>query len=194
MEDPWNNYDPDVSWGLKRILNNHPHGLVDFCWKLIKFQIQQRLYERLFCIDNNFVGNLFYDFSDNSETHNMPYVLMARPMIFINGEYGEYMMNPNKNLEDFTIDLAWDQEFEEDMESYNVIGEITGEDTSKTIILSCLYDSWWSEGTADSAIGMGIVMGIAKYLKELETEYGIIPKYNIQFVACAGVSRSPITL
>ena len=185
-EDPWNNYDPDLPNSLIFLLKLRPHGIFGFGWKLLKFQFQQWWHMGLTNETGNFIGNLFYDFSDNSETHNMPFLLMARPMIFINGEYGEYMMDPDKDLDDFTLDLTWSQEFEEDMLSYNVIGEIVGEDTSKTILVQCLYDSWWCEGTADSAIGMGIVMGIAKYLKELETDYGIKPKYNIQFVACAG--------
>jgi hypothetical protein len=63
-----------------------------------------------------------------------------------------------------------------------VIGEIEGEDKSKTVIVSSLYDSWWCQGTADSAIGMSMVLAIAKYFKE----NNVTPKYNVKFIAFGG--------
>ena len=68
------------------------------------------------------------------------------------------------------------------MVSYNVIGQVNGTDPTKTVIIGCLYDSWWNQGTADSAIGMAIVLGIAKYFKD----HNITPKYNIKFIGFAG--------
>ncbi|MCX6666610.1 MAG: M28 family peptidase, partial [Euryarchaeota archaeon] len=74
------------------------------------------------------------------------------------------------------------QQYNESVESYNVIGTIPGEDTSKTFIISSLYDSWWDQGTADSAIGMGMLLAIAKYFKDND----ITPKYNLKFIAFGG--------
>ena len=59
---------------------------------------------------------------------------------------------------------------------------IDGTDPTKTVIVSSLYDSWWCQGTADSAIGMGIVLAIAKYFYE----HQIMPKYTIKFIAFGG--------
>ena len=63
-----------------------------------------------------------------------------------------------------------------------MIGTIYGSDPSKTVILGSLYDSWWNNGTTDSAIGMSIVLGIAKYFKD----NNITPERNIEFVAFSG--------
>jgi hypothetical protein len=72
------------------------------------------------------------------------------------------------------------------VESYNVIGEIEGKDPSKTVIISSLYDSWWTQGTADSAISIGMLLTMAKYYKELKTNYDITPENNIKFIAFGG--------
>jgi hypothetical protein len=65
---------------------------------------------------------------------------------------------------------------------YNVIGQLNGTDQSKTVIVDCLYDSVWSQGTGDAALGMGIVMGVAKYF----TDNKIVPKYNMKFIGFGG--------
>jgi YHS domain-containing protein len=49
-----------------------------------------------------------------------------------------------------------------------------------------LYDSWWCQGTSDSAIGVGIVLAIAKYMKQLKETYNITPKYNVKFILFGG--------
>ncbi|MCJ7570336.1 MAG: M28 family metallopeptidase, partial [Candidatus Thermoplasmatota archaeon] len=43
----------------------------------------------------------------------------------------------------------------------------------------------WCQGTVDSAIGVGIMVSMAKYFKELE-EDGIRPEYNMKFIAFGG--------
>ena len=81
-----------------------------------------------------------------------------------------------------TIDFYVNQQYNSSVESYNVIGTIPGQDPSKTIILSSLMDSWWNQGVADSAIGMGMMLSIAKYFKDND----ITPKYNLKFIAFGG--------
>jgi hypothetical protein len=186
MEDPWNNYDPEVGFIIKRFIKNRPHGYIDFGWKYGYFLFQQRLH--ILFHGDNFVGNLLYDFDENAEVHNMPYVKLPRPIIFINGELGKPIF---EDIEDYTIDLEWSQTFYDDddddvVDSSNVIGEIEVDGADETVLIQCLYDSWWDQGTADSAIGMGIVLALAKYMKELEVNYGILPKYNVKFIAFAG--------
>ena len=68
------------------------------------------------------------------------------------------------------------------LETYNVIGEISGQDNSKVIIVGAHYDGWWNQGALDNAIGVGIMLGIAKYFKD----NNIIPKYKLKFVAFGG--------
>jgi hypothetical protein len=85
-------------------------------------------------------------------------------------------------MSDSIVNFTLSQRFNTSVESYNVIGEMKGYDESKTIILSCLYDGWWSQSTADSAIGMAMVLGIAKYF----IEAGITPKYTIKFIGFSG--------
>jgi hypothetical protein len=101
------------------------------------------------------------------------------PVLFINGTVGSSIFEES---EGYTLDFALEQRYNTSIVSYNVIGEIPGGDPSKTVILSCLYDSWWCQGTADSAIGMGIVLGVAKYFKE----HNITPKYTVKFIAFSG--------
>jgi PKD repeat protein len=107
---------------------------------------------------------------------------MFTPTIFINKDLGSRMY---ENPDDHTISFTLKQKWTNDVESYNVIGQINGTDTDKTVIIGCLYDSWWNQGTADSAIGIGIILSIAKYMKELENQ-NILPKYNVKFIAFGG--------
>ena len=74
------------------------------------------------------------------------------------------------------------KEFNNSVESYNVIGTLEGENKNETIIVCSLYDSWWCRGTADSAIGMSVALAIAKYFKD----NCIIPERNIKFIAFCG--------
>jgi hypothetical protein len=101
------------------------------------------------------------------------------PVIFINGTHGNQILD---NIHTTTIDYQLTQQLNTSVTSYNIIGQLNGTDPTKTIILDSLYDSVWTQGTADSAIGMSIVLGIAKYY----TDNNITPKYNIQFIAFCG--------
>jgi len=105
------------------------------------------------------------------------------PRIYINGTKGTPI---NQSTSNYNINYYINQRYNESTISYNVIGQINGTDPTKTVIISCLYDCWWNQGTVDSAIGMATVLAIAKYMKQLETDYNIKPRYNIKFVAFSG--------
>jgi len=122
---------------------------------------------------------ILYDF--NKDVHGMNILKYANhmPFIFINGGDGEKVLNDIHNTR---IDFKLEQRLNTSIISYNVIGQLNGTDPSKTVIVDCLYDSWWCQGTADSAIGMAMVLAIAKYFVEQE----ITPKYTIKFIAFGG--------
>ena len=101
--------------------------------------------------------------------------LAALPTIYINGSIGNEM---NNSRDFYNISLWFNQSWNTDVDSYNVVGQLNGTDQDRTIIVDCLYDSWWNQGTADSAIGIGIILAIAKYYKE----NNIIPKYNLKLI------------
>ncbi len=101
------------------------------------------------------------------------------PTIFINGKIGGDIYNDTEN---YTIDFKLNQKWEKKVESYNVIGQINGTNPNKTVIIGCLYDSMWCQGTVDSAIGVGVMLAIAKYFVQNE----ITPKYNLKFIAYGG--------
>ena len=129
----------------------------------------------------NCKGLILYDFND--DCHDMIYFPEhfgnSLPVIFINGSTGKKIV---ANNDGYLLDFNLKQRYNTSVISYNVIGQLNGTDPSKTIIISCLYDSWWGQGTADSAIGMGIVMSIAKYF----TDNKIIPKHTIKFIGFSG--------
>jgi len=101
------------------------------------------------------------------------------PKLNVNGTIGKKIMD---DLENHTVSFYLNQSYIEQVESYNVIGTLEGHYKRKTVIIDCLYDSWWCQGAADSAIGMGLVMGIAKYFHD----HNIIPKYNVKFIGFCG--------
>jgi hypothetical protein len=123
-------------------------------------------------------GVLYYDYDDSS--HNVGGGSNNLTQIFINGSIGEKI---NESVEDYKIDVYQSQIYNTTIESYNVIGEIKADPVSdKYVLVQCLYDSQWCQGTVDSGIGVGIVFAIAKYMKE----HDIKPKYNIRFVLYGG--------
>lgn len=116
----------------------------------------------------------------NNDTHNdNPGIYEPLPAIYINGSLGKKILD---NPDDYRIDFYINQQWNECVESYNVIGQINGTNPNETVIVSCLYDCEWNQGTADSAIGMAIVLGIAKYMKD----HNITPKYNVRFIGFCG--------
>jgi hypothetical protein len=161
-----NNGSEDITCGgLKFYINDGKNML-----KTIKF----------YFLHPHFKGYLCYDFNNDSHDNLYPTLACAfTPFFFINGSIGRKI---NSSVEDFTVDFYLNQRVNKSVISYNVIGQLSGTDPSKTVIVDCLYDCWWDQGTADAAIGMGIVMGIAKYF----TDHNIKPKYNVKFIGFAG--------
>jgi hypothetical protein len=124
-------------------------------------------------------GLILYDF--NEDVHNMNILKNFNhiPFIYINGSEGEKILN---NIEDARIDFQLKQRINTSVISHNIIGQINGTDNNRTIIVDCLYDSWWCQGTADSAIGMAMVLAVAKYF----VENNITPKCRIKFIGFSG--------
>jgi len=113
----------------------------------------------------------------NYDTYNMaPYHYCPLPIITVNRTVGEKIMNKPDNYE---IDFYLNQEYNDSVVSYNVVGTMEGKNKNETIIVCSLYDSWWCQGTADAAIGMATVLAIAKYFKDKN----IYPERNIKFIA-----------
>ena len=181
MEDPWNNPNPIGLFPNLETLGD----LIGFDTENWFFEFGVWTYIIWHCNyaeNENFKdycrGFILYDF--NNHTHNMVNTkYFSLPLIFINGTNGRDI---NASAENYTVDFWLNQSYNESVESDNVIGTIYGADTSKTIIVSSLYDCWWDQGTTDSAIGMSIVLGIAKYFKE----NNILPRYNLKFIAFGG--------
>jgi hypothetical protein len=144
-----------------------------FYIKYLKTEIKSKID---FYLHPHFKGYILYDI--NNDTHDQGGNKCA-PQFLINGSVGSRI---NNSIEDYTVDFYLNQQLNKSVVSYNVIGQLNGTDPSKTVIVDCLYDCWWDQGTADSAIGVGIVMGIAKYF----TDNNIVPKYNMKFIGFCG--------
>jgi PKD repeat protein len=110
----------------------------------------------------------------------------------VNYTVGKWLENhTNENI---TISGWIEQEFiQEDhnerpwtagVQAYNVEGNISIPHSpgDKRIIISNRYDGWISQASGDSGAGAGIILGIAKYMKE----HNIIPKYNLTFLMTTG--------
>jgi hypothetical protein len=124
-------------------------------------------------------GLILYDF--NEDVHDMNFLkhINHMPFIFISGNDGKKILD---NIDNTRIDFQLTQQLNTSIVSYNVIGQLNGTDPTKTLIVDSLYDSWWCQGTADSAIGMSIVLAVAKYFNERN----ITPKYTIKFIGFSG--------
>lgn len=152
-------------------------SLILYIFKLRKENLRMRL---LRCLPNC-KGEIRYDYTGDShdEVTNMHVRL---PVIYINGSVGR---NISKNVANYQVDFSLNQFWDDSVTSYNVIGQIEGADTSKKIVINSLYDCWFNQGTADSAIACGIVLALAKKYKELD-EAGIHPKHTLKFVLFSG--------
>lgn len=129
--------------------------------------------------DSHCKGLIRYDF--NKDTYDMNLNLWyPLPILYINKTVGEKI---EANANGYTINFHINQFLNESVISYNVVGQLDGTThRDKTVIIGCLYDSWWCQGTADSAIGMAMVLAVAKYFKD----YNLTPKCNLKFIAFGG--------
>ena len=128
---------------------------------------------------NNCRGKIAFDFTNDTHDTGCNADGNKIPTILINGTECRRIVN---DIDNYTIDFFVKEMYNKSVVCYNVIGQLNGTDPSKTVIVDCLYDSVWCQGTGDAAIGMGIVMGIAKYFSDNE----IVPKYNIKFIGFGG--------
>ncbi|MCK4364449.1 MAG: M28 family peptidase [Thermoplasmatales archaeon] len=118
-------------------------------------------------------------FDSNNDAHNTGPSTSFIPVIRVNKTVGEKIYDDPEN---YTIDFYLNQSWNESVESYNVIGQLNGTNEDETIIVCSLYDSWWCQGTGDAAIGMSMVVAIAKYFKE----NNIVPRCNVKFIGFCG--------
>jgi len=179
-QDQWNN--PNASLPLynlvKPVMDPLKSYMVFHISSLFLIHRQTRFWSNWY---PNCKGLVLYDF--NPECHDMIYFAPPfdnqLPTIFINGSLGQTIVD---DIDEYQMDMYLKQRYNDSVISYNVIGQLNGTDPSKIVLVSALYDSWWCQGTADSAIGMGIVMGIAKYFHDHE----ITPEYTIRFIGFSG--------
>jgi len=93
----------------------------------------------------HFVGFIRVDINNN--TRNMWQPGKTVPTFSIDGENGTEIF---ENRDNYTANFYLKQRWNPSVQSCNVIGEIEGKDTEKTILVCCLYDSWWCQGAGDS--------------------------------------------
>lgn len=149
-----------------------------------RYQLRYLLWSGLFS-DYGLQGVIHFDHNSLNETYDMNlnhgYSL---PIIYISNVSGYDLYNTvlSEEVVNNYVKFSLDQDYEDKIKSYNVIGEIPGSNPDETVVVGCLYDSWWNQGTGDSAIGVGIMLSIAKYFNE----NSIMPNRNLRFVAFAG--------
>ena len=116
-----------------------------------------------------------YNFCDDSSSSS-PLKGFSLPGIVLNASFAPILDDP-----DLRVSFMIESELIYEIDSYNVIGEILGENDD-VIVIGAHYDSWWGQCIIDNAIGVGVVWAIAKYF----AENNILPKYTLKFVAFCG--------
>ncbi len=169
-------------WNYSHCIDFEVNELQPWITFLIKPFREKLITNLLYIYLQNFKAIILYDSS--ADSFNCANGNFAIPIIYINRTLGEEL---KKNSSNYTIDIQINQSWNDSVESYNVIGQINGSnpDPKQSIILECLYDSVWNQGAADSAIGVGMTLALAKYLKQLEG-IGIKPKYNVTIALFGG--------
>jgi hypothetical protein len=198
------NVDLNFSYSNVKLLNKHPSAekdtekyvflkeepvqnftfngmtILEYYLSLIKPKISGKSYPNMVC-QLKYFSNPFKD----DDVYDQNYAKnLCEPRFFINETIGN-MLNEsikNNNIDNYTVSFNLTQVLNTSVESFNVIGQINGSNPFKTVIVGCLYDSWWNQGTADSAIGIGIMLSIAKYFIEND----IKPRYNLKFIGYSG--------
>jgi PKD repeat protein len=160
----------------------NPLGYANMFFPLFELMIQMRLWK---ITHPTCVGVLKYNFDHT--TYNMQICTQLRlPVINIIGDDGNDIIPESPQYDEplsAHITRFWiNQSYNTSAESYNVIGKIIGTDSGHEILVDCLYDSWWNRGAADSAVGVGLVLAIAKFFDDT----GITPKHTINFVLFSG--------
>ena len=131
--------------------------------------------------------------SPGEELRLLPEKFPCLPTFSVNKSIGTWLKE-NRTDPDCTISGFLDQQFiEEDhtgetwepgVEAYNVVGNISGQRGPEDgiILISNRFDGWWGETPGDSGAGAGIVLAVAKYMKE----NSIVPKKHVTFLMTTG--------
>jgi hypothetical protein len=80
------------------------------------------------------------------------------------------------------------EQADNNVDAYNVAGNITIDNSpdDAIVVIANRYDGHWGETPGDSGAGAGVVMAIAKYIKDLEENNNIKPRYNLTFLFTTG--------
>jgi hypothetical protein len=145
-------------------------GIQMLCW--------QKIYHHL-------KGLIKFDY--HNDTYNMQNMDYNISIIFVNRSIGWPLYNSIEPGEpsDTKVSFWVKEKYNNSVNSSNVIGQISGTDPTKTVIISCLYDCWFNQGAGDSAIGMATVLAISKFMKD----HQIKPKCTVKFIAFAGEEK-----
>lgn len=179
---------------LKLGLIKNPFNPLNLFYNQFKLEMEMFLWRVCYSrYGNHCKGLILYDFNHKTQTHdmvafnnrmglhyNLPLFCPVRlyPIIFINRSKGHALIE-NKNC---SVSYHLKLRCNNSVESYNIIGQINGKHSDKTFIVCSLYDCWWNQGTGDSAIGMSMVLAVAKYFQD----NNIKPKHNMKFIAFCG--------
>jgi parallel beta-helix repeat protein len=102
-----------------------------------------------------------------------------KPGFSLNGADGDWLHDKlnNTGYKVFAeFRSRWEQE---DVKSYNIIGQINGTDTDSVSIVIAHSDCWWSQGVIDEGAETALVLGIAKYIKDRELNL----THTVKFIA-----------
>jgi PKD repeat protein len=116
------------------------------------------------------------------------------PMFFVNKTIGNNIENgidanpPVKISGNIEQEYLWGTSDNPGLDAKNVIGELNIDESPKDqfIFISNRYDGMWGETPGDSGIGTGIVLALAKQMKEFQQNYNFDPKYNITYLFTTG--------
>ena len=118
----------------------------------------------------------------------------ALQMFSVNYSVGKWLEDNSTNPDD-TVSGFFNQTYIQEehpilgnwtpgVTAYNVEGNITTNNNPTNAIVICgqRYDAWWGQCPGDSGAGAGMVLAVAKYMKD----NNITPKYNITFLETTG--------
>jgi len=115
-----------------------------------------------------------------------PPPMWPKPGFSITGREGNWIRKHIKNPErTIKADISSKWEWM-DVESYNVIGQITGRDTSTVSIVCAHYDCWWNQGVIDEGTETALVLGIAEYMTRKMKKGASKPLHTVKFICFSG--------
>ena len=144
-------------------------------------------YHFTMCTFNHWTGESLDEYTISEQFIEQTNMGPSLPVFTLNYTIGSWLLN---NRVCTTLDGYADQELTVEtpsnpgLEAYNVVGNITIDESpdDAVAIISNRMDGMWGQTPGDSGVGGGIVLGIAKYMKE----YNIRPKYNLTFLFTTG--------